>query len=234
MAVIQSVRGGRDGRQVDAGTERWDGLKTFFDHRLVKALGHPVREHILAVLNERIASAREIGDEIGADVSSFYHHIEELEKLECIERVTTKRRRGASEHFFQAKRTVFFDENGWRQVPATMRADLATRFIQAIIDDATIALRSGTLTRRGDEHVSWTPGDFDEAGWKEATELMAQTLERLAAIQKESSDRLAKSGDECVPGTVALLAFETPSSRREGPIGRESLPGRISRQASTP
>jgi DNA-binding MarR family transcriptional regulator len=71
----------------------WDELKTFFDRRLIKALGHPVREHILAVLNERIASAREIGEELGADVSSFYHHIEELEKFECIERVATKQRR---------------------------------------------------------------------------------------------------------------------------------------------
>jgi predicted transcriptional regulator len=210
-----------------------DELKTFFDRRLVQALGHPVREHILAVLNERIASAREIGEEVDAEVSSFYHHVEELEKLGCIERVATKRRRGAKEHFFKARRTVFFDDEAWRRVPATMRTDLATRFIQAIIDDATTALQSGTLTRRGDEHVSWTPGDFDEAGWKEATELMGHTLERLTAIQKESSDRLAKSGDECMPGTVAILAFETPpSSRRKGPTGRESEPGRISRQAS--
>jgi len=202
-----------------------DELKTFFDRRLIKALCHPVREHILAVLNERIASAREIGEEIGGDVSSFYHHVEELERLGCIERVTTERRRGANEHFFQAKRTVFFDDEAWRRIPATMRADLATRFVQAIFDDATAALESGTLTRRGDEHVSWTPGDFDEAGWKEATELMAQTLERLTVIQKESSDRLAESGDECVSGTVGILAFETsPSSHREGPIERGPAP----------
>lgn len=189
-------------------------LKTFFDRRLIEALGHPVREHILAVLNERIASAREIGEEIGADVSSFYHHVEELEKLGCIERVSMSRRRGAREHFFQAKRTVFFDDEAWRRVPATMRTDLATRFIQAIIDDAVSALQSGTLTRRGDEHVSWTHGEFDEAGWKEATELMTSALERLTAIREESSARLAKSGDECVPGTVGILAFETsPSSR---------------------
>jgi DNA-binding transcriptional ArsR family regulator len=211
----------------------WKELKTFFDRRLIEALGHPVREHILAVLNERIASASEIGEEIGADVSSFYHHVEELERLGCIERVASKRRRGALEHFFQAKRTVFFDEETWRRIPATVRADLVTRFIQAIIDDASAALRSGTLTRRGDEHVSWTPGDFDEAGWKEATELVTQTLERLTAIQKKSSDRLAKSGDECMSGTVAILAFETPpSSHRGGPIEREPAPEQISRQAS--
>jgi DNA-binding transcriptional ArsR family regulator len=208
-------------------------LKTFFDRRLIEALGHPVREHILAVLNERIASASEIGEEIGADVSSFYHHVEELEKRGCIERVASKRRRGVKEHFFKAKRTVFLDDDAWRRIPPSLRTDLATRFIQAIIDDVTLALRTGTLTRRGDEHVSWTPGDFDEAGWKEATELMAQTLERLTAIQKESSDRLARSGDECVPGTVGILAFETPlSPRRDSSIGTRNALERISRRAS--
>lgn len=196
----------------------WGELKTFFDRRLIKAIGHPVREHILAVLNERVASAREIGVELGADVSSFYHHIEELERLGCIERVETKRRRGANEHFFRAKRTVFFDDEAWRQVPPSLRADLATRFIQAIIDDATVALQSGTLTRRGDEHVSWTPADFDEAGWREVTELMGQTLERLTAIQKESADRLAEGGKESVSGTVGILAFETPASAQQGSL----------------
>jgi DNA-binding transcriptional ArsR family regulator len=206
-------------------------LKTFFDRRLIKALGHPVREHILAVLNERIASGSEIGKELGADVSSFYHHIEELEKLGCIERVATKRRRGANEHFFRAKRTVFFDDKAWRQVPAALRMDLATRSIQAIIDDVTVALRSGTLTRRGDEHLSWTPGDFDEVGWKEAIELMDRTLERLNSIQKQSSGRLAENGGERVPGAVGILAFETPA-RRGRPTEKESARERISSRAS--
>lgn len=211
-----------------------DELKTFFDRRLIEALGHPVREHVLAVLNERIASAREIGEEIGADVSSFYHHVEELEKLGCIERVKTKRRRGAKEHFFRAKRTVFFDEEAWRQVPATMRTDLATRFIQSIIDDAVSALESGTLTRRGDEHLSWTPGDFDEVGWVEATELMAQTLERLTAIRRKSADRLARGGGQQVSGTVGILAFETPPLAHRGASNwKGSVPEQISRRAST-
>jgi DNA-binding transcriptional ArsR family regulator len=212
----------------------WDELKTFFDRRLIEALGHPVREHILAVLNERIASASEIAEELGADVSSFYHHVEELEKLECIERVETKRRRGAKEHFFQAKRTVFFNDEDWQRIPATMRTDLAARFIQAIIDDATVALRSGTLTRRGDEHVSWTPADFDEVGWVEATELMKQTLERLTNIQKESAGRLARNGGQRVSGTVGILAFETPSPVHWGSNEQGTEPEQISRQASTP
>jgi len=192
-----------------------------------------VREHILAVLNERIASASEIGEELGADVSSFYHHIEELEKLECIEKVETRQKRGAKEHFFQAKRTVFFDDAAWRQIPPTLRADLATRFIQAIIDDATVALQEGTFNRRGDEHVSWSPADFDEAGWKEVTGLMKQTLERLSVIQRQSAARLAVNGEARVSGTVAILAFETPpAAQRDRPSERGTALGQTPRQAS--
>jgi DNA-binding transcriptional ArsR family regulator len=188
----------------------WDKLKTFFDRRLIKAIGHPVREHILAVLNERIASAREISDELGADVSSFYHHMEELERLECIERVETRGRRGAKEHFFKARRTVFFDDEAWQRLPASLRADLTVSFVQAMFDEAAMAMDVGTFDRKGDEHVSWIPGRLDERGWEEATDLMDETLSRVTAILEESSARLAKSGEDGLSATVGILAFETP------------------------
>jgi DNA-binding transcriptional ArsR family regulator len=205
-----------------------DELKTFFDRRLIKALGHPVREHILAVLNERIASASEIGEELGADVSSFYHHIEELEKLECIERVETRRRRGANEHFFRARRTVFFDDESWQRLPASLRADLITTFVQAMFNDAAAALAAGTLDGRGDEHVSWTPVRLDAQGWEEATDLMDQTLSRVTAILDASSIRLAATGEDGLSATVGILAFETPmrgDGEASGPaFGRARAP----------
>jgi DNA-binding transcriptional ArsR family regulator len=68
--------------------------------RLIKALGHPIREHTLAVFNERIASATEIGEEIGLDVSAFYTHVTTLEEMGFIERIETRRRRGAKERFW--------------------------------------------------------------------------------------------------------------------------------------
>lgn len=210
----------------------WDELKTFFDRRLIKALSHPVREHILVVLNERVASASEIGEELGADVSSFYHHIEELEKLGCIEKVETRRRRGAKEHFFRATRTVFFDDAAWRRLPPSLREDLTTTFVQAMFDDAAAALERGPLSRHDDEHVSWTSVDLDEAGWEDVTSLMDQTLRRLAAIQRESSHRLMSSGGTRLPATVAMLAFETNVSVGESSKETAPAPERIRRQAS--
>lgn len=191
-----------------------DELKTFFDRRLIKALGHPVREHILAVLNERIASASEIGEELGADVSSFYHHIEELEKLECIEKVATRQRRGAKEHFFRAKRTLVFDETRWQTLPASIKADVAVSSLQYLFDDVVNALEEGTLDARDERHVSWVPAEFDPQGWVEARDLMDRTLEQLAEIQEGAALRLAQGRGPGLPATMAILAFETTGGER--------------------
>jgi len=200
----------------------WDELKTFFDRRLIKALGHPVREHILAVLNERVASGSEIAEELGADVSSFYHHIEELEKLGCIERVATRRRRGAREHFFRAKISVFFDDVAWGRLPPTLKWDQTAGVLQALFDDATEALSEGTFNARDDRHASWSPGFFDAQGWEETVDLVNDALERLCAIREAAASRLAEAGERGMPATVGILAFETPAPADSGPTSKQS------------
>jgi len=213
----------------------WDELKTFFDRRLIKAIGHPVREHILAVLNERTASAREISRELGADVSSFYHHMEELENLECIERVRTRQKRGANEHFFKARSTLLFDETRWHALPPSVKADVAVSSLQYLFDDVVNALEKGTLDARDDRHVSWTPAEFDSQGWEEARDLLNRTLEQLGAIQEAAALRLAKGEERGLLATTAMLAFETgDGAEQSGAIGRarrrEQKPRRASAQ----
>jgi DNA-binding transcriptional ArsR family regulator len=188
---------------------RQDRLKKFIDQRLIRALGHPVRAHILAVLNERVASTREIGDEIELDVSAFYKHVEVLEELGCIERVESRRRRGFNEHFFRARSTLSFDDRDWRQLPASLKADLSVGPLQLILDDVVAALKAGTFMTRSDRHVSWNPGFFDAQGWSEVVALMKKTLLRLIAIHHRSAARIAKTGEPGIPATVALLGFET-------------------------
>ena len=99
------------------------------------------------MLNERIASATEIAKELGADVDSFYHHVEELEKLGFIERVRVEQRRGWREHFFPAKRMVFFDDEAWRRMPESLRADLAAGNLQFLFDESWAPSRAGTSMR---------------------------------------------------------------------------------------
>lgn len=200
-----------------------DGLKTFFDRRLIKALSHPVRAHIFAVFSERIASAREIGEELGADVSSFYHHIEILEELDCVERVYSRQRRGAREHFFRAKRMVFFDNSAWEQLPFLVRTDLTSSFVQGLFDETAAALDAGTIDGREDEHVSWTPARLDAQGLTEATKVLNQALCKVLRICDGSARRLAETGEGGLPAVVGILAFETPG-QAFGPSGKALPP----------
>jgi hypothetical protein len=189
-------------------------LKRFIDPRLIKALGHPIREHALAVFNERVASAREIGEEIDLDVPAFYSHIQELEAMGCIERVETRRRRGAKEHFFQATTTAgLFDDRLWPLIPKSLKSDLATGMLRPLFGEAVRALRTGTFNARDDRHLSWTPGLLDSLGWQELVALLGQTLKLVIAIQRRSRARIAKTGEPGIPVTVGLLAFETGASR---------------------
>ncbi len=222
------MKTGKSMRELSEG----DQLKTFIDRRLIKALGHPVREHIFAVFNERIGSAREIGEELGADVSSFYHHIELLEELGCIERVESRRRRGATEHFFRAKQTLFFDDEEWRELPESFKADFAANSLQSLFDDAIRAIKAGTLNARDDRHVSWTPLSLDAQGWKEAMEVMDQALSQLGTIHEAAVFRLSQGITPQVNTTVALLAFETPGEAQSELNGIAQGTEQRSRRAS--
>lgn len=185
-------------------------LKTFIDPRIIKALGHPVREHALAVFNERTASGTEIGEELGADVSSFYHHIEVLEELGCVVRVESKGRRGAKEHFFRARGGLILDGHAWQELPASVKSDWIATHLQSIWDDVVAALQNGTFVGDDEPHVTWLPGLFDRVGREEAMAVMNAALLRLMTVRERSAKRIAATGESGSPATIALMRFATP------------------------
>jgi len=187
---------------------RKDRLKKFFDRRLIEALRHPVREHILAVTNERISSTVEIGDEIELDVTAFHKQVKFLEEIGCIEWVGSRPVRGATEHFYRAKSTAFFDVHAWESLPTSLKADLEVASVQSILDDVIAAVKGGTFQARPDSHLSWTPAVLDQQGWREAMQLLTATLKRLLEIQSRSAERMLKSGDRGIPATIGILGFE--------------------------
>lgn len=194
-------------------------LKRFMEPYLIKALGHPVREHILAVLNERIASPKEIGREIGLEVEAFHHHFEVLEELGCIEQVDAKRRRGATEHFFQATASFVIDDADWARFPSTIRSDISLNNIQLILNDVRVAADNGTLDARAERHVVWLPSRLDEQGLQEEAALLNAALIASMEIQERSARRIADSGEPGTPWTTAVLGFEMPAANGNGDAG---------------
>ena len=70
------------------------------DPRYVKALSHPLRVRILALLQERTASPRELAEWLDATLGTVSYHVGIMHGLGALELAGESQVRGAIEHFY--------------------------------------------------------------------------------------------------------------------------------------
>jgi DNA-binding transcriptional ArsR family regulator len=191
--------------------------KSPIDQRIVKALTHDLRVQILGIFNERIASPKELSDELGEGLSQVSYHVKVLREYECIELVSTEPRRGAVEHYYRATSRAFLTDRTWFGLPDSVRPGLSADLVESIAGDAATSLKQGIFDERKDRHMSRTPVILDEVGWREMVKALGGTLKQVEKIQKQSSARLRKSGEAGFTASVALMGFEIPDQRKESP-----------------
>jgi DNA-binding transcriptional ArsR family regulator len=180
------------------------------DPRLAKALSHPMRTRILAILNERVASPNEISEMIDERLPNVSYHVRALQDLGCIELVSTAQRRGAIEHYYRAVVRPFFTDRDWKKLPQSGRQAVSDVALQMIWEDVSDAIKHGTFEARADRHLSRSVLELDEAGWKELADLLSGALEETEKIQARSAARIKKSADKAVPARVVMMHFESP------------------------
>ncbi|MDQ2631923.1 MAG: helix-turn-helix domain-containing protein [Actinomycetota bacterium] len=179
---------------------------------VAKAFAHPLRVQILIILNEKVASPNMLAQELDQSLNLVAYHVRVLEKYDCIELVDTKQRRGATEHFYRATRRQFLTDSEWSNLPESLRPGLSGAMLKSAFDDIEEALDKETFDELEDRHLSRTPMVVDKKGWKDASELLEGTLERLLEIQAEANERLAKSDEESLLCKVVMLHFKSPAS----------------------
>jgi hypothetical protein len=184
-------------------------------------LKHPLRVRILEVLNEGPRSPSQFVEEglIPKEHFTTYqqalslasYHFRELEKEGCLEVVESIPRRGAVEHVYRGMSPkVFFSDAEFEAMPLAARRKLSRISLQGLIARADRAISTKTFDSRPDRHLTWVPMQLDERGWEEVIDTLAQTFGELTQIRHDAKDRLAASGEEVVPATVAMLGFESP------------------------
>lgn len=181
------------------------------DPRLAKALANTQRVEILAVLSHRRISPVGYVREYGGKLPSIAYHFKVLEAYECIELAETVKRRGALEHIYRCTKKPLLGDGEWKLLPMSVRGGISGAILQTLVDRSRRAIEEGTFDARQDRHFTWTPLQVDDRGWRELTRLLASTLAKLEKIETKSNDRLAKSGAEPIPTTVALAGFESPA-----------------------
>jgi DNA-binding transcriptional ArsR family regulator len=181
------------------------------DQRLAKALSHPLRARIFAILNEQVASPNEIAEMIGERLPNVSYHARVLVDLDCIELVRTAQRRGAIEHYYRAVRRPFFTDSEWRRLPRSARQAVVDTGLEVIWDDVAEAIDAGTFQARPDMHLSRTPVVVDEQGWGELRDALAGLLGEADRIVRQSGERLAGADEGGIHARLVVMHFETPS-----------------------
>lgn len=184
------------------------------DTRLVKALSHPLRARVLAILNSRIASPKELADKLDARLGNVSYHVNQLYKYGCIELVSEAPRRGATEHFYRGTTRSFLNDDNWAALAPEAKSGVSVAALKTQNEASLKALEADTFDSRANRHVSCVPMNADEQGWEDLMALLADSLERVIEIQGECASRLAKSGEQSFRVTISMLGFESPASER--------------------
>jgi DNA-binding transcriptional ArsR family regulator len=181
------------------------------DPRLVKALAHPLRVQLLRVLQGRVASPSELAEELGARLGNVSYHMRVLERLEVIDLVKTKPRRGAVEHYFRARGTLRITDKAWAQVPAIVKDAMVAATLEQITRYVHTAASIGGFEDQY-AHLSRHALVLDKPGFAELAVAMRELIDRARDIEAASAARAAKGDhaqDEISSGLVMML-FEAP------------------------
>jgi len=191
------------------GRKTKDPKELSINQRLIKALAHPLRVRLLALINDREWSPNELSEELNEGLSQVSYHIKVLKDFEMIELTKTEPRRGAVEHFYRALERAYIPRWMAKLLPRSGKEIVGSNILEATEEDLVASIESGKFYEREDTHASYTPVTLDEIGCEEADEVAIEAIEKILEIHGKAANRRSKGeGDgESIPVSAAFFIF---------------------------
>jgi DNA-binding transcriptional ArsR family regulator len=177
------------------------------DPRFVKALGHPLRVRILALLAERTASPRELAEWLGATLGTVSYHVRTLHELGLIELVRTSQVRGAVAHHYRSRERPQVSGEAWEAAAPVVKQAAVGATLQTVDDYARASAAAGGFDR-GEAHLTRTHMRLDARGWQAAARACQKLLAELDRAEQAAAKRLAKDPEAGSDAAVVMMLFE--------------------------
>ena len=206
-----------------------NAIENIDDPRLVRALSHPLRVRILAILDERTASALEISRVLRAELGVVAYHVRTLHRLGLIELVRERPVRGAVQRFFRAIPRPTVSAAAWAQAPPVAKQALIGATIQQISEYAQGSNANGGFDRTN-SHITRTAMRLDRQGFDRLADVLMGVLAEVTEIEAEVAER--QSGDsppelddaglvmmlfDALPFSSQLVSHEVNTSESNSP-----------------
>jgi DNA-binding transcriptional ArsR family regulator len=179
------------------------------DPRYVKAMSHPLRVRILAMLDERKASPSQLVGWLGASLGTVAYHVRTLEQLGLIELVDETRVRGGVEHHYRARQRPSVTAEGWAQAPPIAKQAAVGSSLEVITEYARASAAAGGFDRR-DAHLARALYTLDARGFTQLSKAITKLLEQAEKIEAAAAERIAKhpNAEDVVEAGLGVLLFE--------------------------
>jgi DNA-binding transcriptional ArsR family regulator len=177
------------------------------DPRWVRAIAHPLRIRLLAMLDEQEASPVGLADKLEQPLGTVSYHVRTLYELGLLDLVRTRPRRGATEHFYRTRGHPAFSDEAWDRLGVVPKQRMISAALQQIHDYAARSAGAGGFDR-ADAHFSRAPLKLDRRGWTELAGVTKKWLERALAIEEASAKRLKSDPHATIDVGLVILLFE--------------------------
>jgi DNA-binding transcriptional ArsR family regulator len=182
------------------------------DPRYVKAMSHPLRVRILALLDERAASPVELAGWLGATLGTTAYHVRALQRLGLIELVRETRVRGAVEHHYRAKPRPTVSDDAWAAAPPIAKQAAVSASLQTIDAYARAASAAGGFDH-GNSHLTRTPLRLDARGWGELSRACIRLLSQVDRIEAAAHERMERNPHSGETRDLALVMMLFEAAR---------------------
>jgi DNA-binding transcriptional ArsR family regulator len=184
-------------------------IKTISDPRYLKAVSHPMRVRILAMLDEGPASPKQLSDRLGASLGVVAYHVRTLYDLDMLRLVGTRQRRGATEHTYATVARPAFSDEAWASMEPVAKQRVLGAMLRQIGESANASAAAGGFDRE-DAKVSRLSLRLDERGFKQLAAASKKWLAEVERIEAGVGKRLKNPGDEhgLIDVGLVILLFE--------------------------
>lgn len=186
------------------------------DPMVAKAYAHPLRVEILGLLDNRVASPRQLATELGAGLSTTSYHVRQLAGAKLIRLVRRRQVRGAIEHLYTASVRPTITDAGWAKLPQIVKHAYLGGKIAQIGKEVAAAAQHGGFDHE-DMHLTRTSLRLTPDAWKAAAEILTRALEEIDALAAEPADHDHEESEVEERHAIAvMMLFEAASPRSLG------------------
>ena len=184
-------------------------IKSIDDPRYVKAMSHPLRVRILAMLDERKASPNQLAGWLNASLGTVAYHVRTLQQLGLIELVDETRVRGAVEHHYRAKARPNLTADGWATAPPVARQAAVGSSLDVIGEYARVSAAAGGFDR-AEARLRRAVMGLDARGFAQLSKAVDKLLEQAEKIEASAAERIARDPKrvDVVEAGVGVMLFE--------------------------